>query len=330
MDSVNVGEGASYELPECDFTPPSGKTFSHWLVGGVSKNPHESITVTQDTEVIAQWKNLYVITYSAGEGNGESFTIDVPEGDSFTLKTLVESGFTAPSGKAFTNWRIGNTDYDPGDTISNVTSNMTVTAIWGTLYSVSFNFGLHGSGSMDPMSGLPGTIIQLPQCGFTAATGYRFDHWLIGEDTYDPGDDYEITNANVVAYAIWEESSGPQTYTVTQTAALSTTATAVENDSNVTIKVSSANGYTDPIRVYANSTITIYANNGATLVSVTYCASSTGNYVTYAQNATVTPEITPTVNGKNVTWTFGSNVTEFTFKPSAQTRCTSIIIVYSI
>ena len=124
--------------------------------------------------------------------------------------------------------------------------------------------------------------------------------------------------------------SWAETATWPGTTALPGTATSI-GDSPIKIMVSSTNTYTDPIRVYANTTITITADAGYVINSVTYEASSTGNYVTRAQNATVTPQVTPTVSGKNVTWSYGNNseVTEFTFKPSDQTRANSITINYS-
>ena len=125
---------------------------------------------------------------------------------------------------------------------------------------------------------------------------------------------------------------GQTTVTWPGTSALPGTATAVANDQNVTIKTSSTNTYTNPIRIYANTTVTINVLNGAKILSVAYEASSTGNYVTYAQNATVTPNVTPTVSDKIVTWTYAesANVTEFTFKPSSQTRSNGISITYKI
>ena len=119
-----------------------------------------------------------------------------------------------------------------------------------------------------------------------------------------------------------------ETATLPNTQALTTDYAYVGNDTHIRIKTSSANGYTNPLRFYANVTMTITADDGYVLKSVTYESSSTGNYVTYAQNATVTPNVTPTVSGKNVTWSFANNVTEFTFKPSVQTRANSITIVY--
>ena len=104
----------------------------------------------------------------------------------------------------------------------------------------------------------------------------------------------------------------------------------IGGDSPIIIMVSQENGYTNPIRVYANTTITIQAALGYVIQSVTYEASSTGDYVTNAQYATVSPQVTPTVSSKYVTWSYGNNseVTNFTFTPGAQTRCNSISVTY--
>ena len=119
-----------------------------------------------------------------------------------------------------------------------------------------------------------------------------------------------------------------ETATLPNTQALTTEFANVGSDSNVKIKNSSANSYTNPLRFYANVTTTIQVASGYKINSVTYEASSTGNYVTYAQNATVSPNVTPSVSSKNVTWTFSSETTEFTFQPSSQTRANSITITY--
>ena len=119
------------------------------------------------------------------------------------------------------------------------------------------------------------------------------------------------------------------TATLPNTQAPTTELANVGSDTNVKIKTSSANTYTNPLRFYASVTTTIQVASGYTIESVTYEASSTGNYVTYAQNATVSPSVTPTVSSKNVTWSFSSETTEFTFTPSSQTRANSITIKYS-
>lgn len=132
-----------------------------------------------------------------------------------------------------------------------------------------------------------------------------------------------------VAKQAKEVNAAATTVSWAGTTALPGTATAIAGDTNVTIKTSSTNTYTNPIRVYANTTVTIQAQGNCYLKSVTYEASSTGNYVTYAQEATVSPNTTPTVSGKNVTWAWdGTSTTAFTFKPASQTRANSITVIY--
>ena len=126
------------------------------------------------------------------------------------------------------------------------------------------------------------------------------------------------------------KAEGQTTVTWPGSTALPSSATSVAGDANITIKTSSTNSYTSPIRIYANTTVTIAAKNNTKITSIAYEASSTGTYVTEAQNATVSPSVTPTVSGKIVTWSYDAsdNVTEFTFKPSAQTRSNGISITY--
>ena len=58
MESARVLKNAYYELPESLFTPPSGKTFSHWTVGsGTARySPGMSVQISGNTTVKANWK----------------------------------------------------------------------------------------------------------------------------------------------------------------------------------------------------------------------------------------------------------------------------------
>ena len=130
------------------------------------------------------------------------------------------------------------------------------------------------------------------------------------------------------ALIVGSATSWADTATLPNTQKLTTVFAYVGTDTHIQIMISSSNTYTNPLRFYAKSKTTIKADDGYAIQSVTYEASSTGNYVAYAQNATVTPNVTPSVSDKNVTWTL-DNVSEFTFTPGSQTRCNSITIVYT-
>lgn len=65
------------------------------------------------------------VSFDANGGSGTMEAQQVKPG-SFTLPT---NGFTAPSGKEFSCWKVGNATKNPGDEIT-VTSDVTVTAVW--------------------------------------------------------------------------------------------------------------------------------------------------------------------------------------------------------
>lgn len=56
VTNTSVNKGENYSLPQCDFTAPSGQEFDYWLVYGQRHQPGDSIQITEDTKVIAQWK----------------------------------------------------------------------------------------------------------------------------------------------------------------------------------------------------------------------------------------------------------------------------------
>ena len=125
---------ADYKLPACTFTAPAGKYFSGWFVGGYMKDPGESILVFKDTNVLACWKIIpatgsgYSVTYNGGAECGGSMAAQ-NKTDFYGELTLPECGFTAPLGKRFACWQVGNNSWNPGDKII-INFDTTVNAIW--------------------------------------------------------------------------------------------------------------------------------------------------------------------------------------------------------
>ena len=63
MDSQTVVKGAEFILPDCGFLMPEGQAFKEWSVKigsaeAVSKQPGDTITVTENTTVTAVWETL--------------------------------------------------------------------------------------------------------------------------------------------------------------------------------------------------------------------------------------------------------------------------------
>ena len=103
----------------------------------------------------------------------------------------------------------------------------------------------------------------------------------------------------------------------------------------ITWKISSANTYSNPIRFYANTTITLTADADVVdyITKVVFQASSTGNYVTNLTNGTAKFDgttVSGSANGKLVTWTptTGSKPSEFTITVNTQTRMSDMTVYY--
>ena len=97
MEPVYVEKGSTYTLPDCTFTPPSGKVFDRWAVNGtISFGTITAITVKEDTVLEAIWKNAPSGSYAI-TGSVKSFLSDTDQttvvlskksGDTYALKGL--------------------------------------------------------------------------------------------------------------------------------------------------------------------------------------------------------------------------------------------------
>ena len=70
-----------------------------------------------------------------------------------------------------------------------------------------------GSGSMDDVELLKGSEYVLPACGFTSPADKSFDCWMIGKDTYEPGDKITVTEDTAIS-ASWHKPTSLYGYTV--------------------------------------------------------------------------------------------------------------------
>ena len=131
-----------YEFPDTpdpmDPTPVE-KGFTGWSVGGVIYLPGESVSVAEDTTVvaIAQWvphssqTYTHTVQYNAGTGAGTmTSTVLTDYIDGYSYVTLSTNSFTHP-GYVFTGWQIGTEMYSEGVAIPvNAGTSVTATAQW--------------------------------------------------------------------------------------------------------------------------------------------------------------------------------------------------------
>ena len=129
-----VSKSGEYTLPANGFTAPAGKAFKCWSVvigsaAAVEKNVGQTIDVTANTTISAVWQDApagtFTVTFDANGGTGTMNPVTGVSGE----YTLPECSFTAPDGKTFKCWSVGDTEKDAGDKIT-VTADTTVKAVW--------------------------------------------------------------------------------------------------------------------------------------------------------------------------------------------------------
>ena len=121
MEDALVEKNGKYTLPACTFTAPEGKEFDKWDCG----EPGDELTVLNDMQVIALWKDMPAVTFDADGGSGSMEKVSVETGKEFSLPPCT---FTAPAGKVFDRWDKGSTGL-PGEKIT-ITGDITIKAVW--------------------------------------------------------------------------------------------------------------------------------------------------------------------------------------------------------
>ena len=159
--------------------------------------PTVAETVTENATYVAQWEKLYTVTYTDGVG-GKAFEDDVHSDLEKDTKTpAYKDGIPTRKGFKFLGW-----EPEVADT---VTEDVTYTAQWGELYTVTYTDGAKGKAFEDQVyeDVLSGT--KTPEFnGTPTREGYKFVGW-------EP-EVAETVTKNVTYTAKWEKL-----YTVTYT-----------------------------------------------------------------------------------------------------------------
>ena len=208
IDGSILVQGGSYVLPEIYDKQffPEDKEFVGWEVESQTKKAGETIKINANTTVKAVWKDIeYKVSFNGNTGTGKMDEKLVKKGKEYTLP---ENGFTAPEGKKFDGWMVGTEKKAIGAKIT-VNADTEVKAIWKDIeYKVSFN-GNTGTGKMDEKLVKKGKEYTLPENGFTAPEGKKFDGWMIGTEKKAVGDKITV-NADTEVKAIWKDKASTQ------------------------------------------------------------------------------------------------------------------------
>ncbi|MCQ2343276.1 MAG: InlB B-repeat-containing protein [Paludibacteraceae bacterium] len=217
MDPEPKKENETYQLisPTPDyFTPPTGYHFKEWLCSYDSKSYAAGVTYTMPASNVtftAQWEEDSEVEYTVEYANGggtwvtEPTEADHKAGETFTLPA---SSVVSRTGYQFAGWNDGTTTFAAEATYTMPSDNVTLTAQWNKLYTVTY-----AKGEVDYSGVLPIEPDHIDGATFKVAdaihiAGYAFKGWK-ADKTYQPGETYTMTAANVEFVAQWEAVTVP-------------------------------------------------------------------------------------------------------------------------
>lgn len=153
--------------------------------------------------------NLLTVTFNYNDGGATANKV---------VDVALGSAVSAPADPTwahhrFHEWQLGGSAYNFS---TPVTSNITLTADWTQLYTISF---ANGGGSGDAPSAIADKAkdetFEVPANTYTAPEGKEFDKWNDGTNDYAPSATYTVGTANVTLTAVWKVKEAiVETYTL--------------------------------------------------------------------------------------------------------------------
>ena len=171
--------------------------------GSLKKHNEDNIYLFSNDEgkVEIEFKESHNVIF---DGNGAEGSMPEKEVAETQKYELPDCSFTEPAGKRFKCWLVGNEEKKVGDEIIMGDSDITVKALWNTVWNVSFdNNG--GTGDMESIVIVEGKY-NLPDCVFEASdTNYGFAGWSLTSNGDIIEEDFIDVNEDITLYAIWKE-----------------------------------------------------------------------------------------------------------------------------
>ena len=175
-----------------------GYNFLGWLdQNSVNHSASTSFTVVADSTLTAAWSAIgYSVSYSLGQAPGSAPThASVTIGSAFNLAT-------APTwaGYTFDGWNDGLVTYGAGSSYLVGDQNISLSAQWSAInYTVDFD--VNGATSSVPSSLIKtvGQTFTLPAT--PTKSGWIFDGWNDGSNSYSAGTTYTMPASNIVLTA---------------------------------------------------------------------------------------------------------------------------------
>ena len=208
MEAEEFVKGLTYNLPKCTFEAPANKEFKSWSVNGKEKAVGEEITINDNIEVKALWKDIMVsVSFDPGEGKGSMNQIDFVKGSTYKLPECI---FEAPENKEFKAWSVNGEEKAVGDVIT-INEDTEITATWREKPIETIKVTLvanNGTNETKEESVEKGKEYTLPDCPFTAPDEQVFKAWQIDNKEYNPQESIKIDEATIIK-AIWQDKLVP-------------------------------------------------------------------------------------------------------------------------
>jgi uncharacterized repeat protein (TIGR02543 family) len=267
--------GASITLPSPG--TQTGYSFAGWsetLNGNIVSDPYTTIA---NKTLFAKWSAIqYNISYNRGVIGSTTLTtgqpVVFPSNTTSTISTVVTLDSTIDTSTVlssttyiFTGWKESGTNsvYKGGDSYRMLAADVTFTAQWVAVYTVSYI--LNGGAGAVPADvtqtdGSTGTLTTV----VPTRAGYTFSKW-VDQKGLDVTSSFTVNADRYLLYAVWT----PNVYTITYVPGASVTGTAT----------ATTGGYRESVTLSSDSTLT-YANYkfvGWKIGTIIYSAG--GNYV---------------------------------------------------
>ena len=178
------------------FTIPSGSALIgedvFYIMRDNQSSTLKSITVTRP---------IYrTITLEYADGVTPDGSIEVIEGEAAT-----KPSDPTWAHHRFDGWYNGSDPYDWSETVG---GDLTLTAHWTQLYTITFaNGGGTGDAPAAVADKAQGETFSVPANTFTAPDGKVFEKWNDGAADYNPEDTYTVGTSNVILTAVWRTPS---------------------------------------------------------------------------------------------------------------------------
>ena len=198
MDNITTAYERHYTLPSCTFTPPTDKEFDRWYVDGTSYNVGDEIVVTENTVVMAMWKEAPRTVQFNLNGHGDAVDSQVLPYDDMAYEPAAPTAI----GYTFGGWFKEQTCVNRWNfATEHVTRHITLYAKWTeNAYSIAYDL----NGGVETTSNPLSYTIEDADIVLAAPvkTGYNFTGWT-----------YEGQDEPVLSVTIAKGSTGDKNFT---------------------------------------------------------------------------------------------------------------------